>query len=281
MRVPVLTYHSMAVHGNDYRDNDHVAFASDLRTIASLDLHVVGLDDVVRRHRDAEHAAAPRGVEKAVAITFDDGPDFDVCDLPHPMWGSQRSMLDVMRDFAAAVGPGAQPGLHATSFVIASPEARAILDRTCMIGKNWWRDDWWQPAVATGFLGIGNHSWTHNHPSLPPELRAAGGAGGSFGDVASLAVADAEIARAAAYIQAQADNPDASLFAYPYGDASDYLIREYFPVHGKRVGVRAAFTCGARPVTEAASRWAMPRYVCGRDWRSPEDLVALLRDAAG
>lgn len=271
----------MAVHGNDYRDNDHVALASDLRTIASLGLRIVGLDDVVRWHHEAERAVAPRRVERAVAITFDDGPDFDARDLPHPTCGLQRSMLDVMRDFAAAAGPGAQPGLHATSFVIASPEARSILDRTCMIGKDWWRDDWWQPAVATGLLGIGNHSWTHNHPSLPPELRTAGGAGGSFRDVASLAVADAEIARAAAYIRARADNTGASLFAYPYGETNDYLIREYFPLHGERIGVRAAFTCGARPVTEAENRWALPRYVCGRDWRSPDDLVALLRDAAG
>lgn len=281
MRIPVLTYHSMAVHGNDYRGNDHVAFASDLRTIASLGLRIVGLDDVVRWHHEAEHSASSREVDRVVAITFDDGSDFDARDLPHPTCGPQRSMLDVMRDFRAAIGPGAQPGLHATSFVIASPEARSILDRTCMIGRNWWRDDWWQSAIATGLLGIGNHSWTHNHPSLPPELRAAGGAGGSFRDVASFDVAEAEVAQAATYIRAQADNPDASLFAYPYGDASDYLIREYIPVHGERIGVRAAFTCDARPVTEAASRWALPRYVCGQDWRSPEDLVALLRDAGG
>lgn len=110
--------------------------------------------------------------------------------------------------------------------------------------------------------------------------RGAGGNGGTFRDIASFDVAEAEIAIAAAAIRARADGPAASLFAYPYGDASDYLVRDYFPLHGERVGVRAAFTCGAAPITEGTNRWAMPRYVFGHDWRSPGDLVALLRDAA-
>lgn len=281
MNVPVLTYHSLTVQGSDYRDNDHVAFASDLRTITSLGYRVVSLDRVVRWHGDAILGLEPPDAGGTVAVSFDDGTDFDYHDLPHPTCGVQRSMLNLMRDFVAEAGPDAQPDLHGTSFVIASGEARSTLDRTCIVGKNWMRDSWWGAAVATGLLGVGNHSWTHNHPSLPVALRAAGGQGGSFRDVASFDVAEAEIATAAKAIRSLADGPDATLFAYPYGDASDYLVHEYFPKHGARIGVRAAFTCGATPVTERTNRWSMPRYVFGHDWRSPEDLVSLLHDAAG
>src|SRR5690606_8365742 len=38
MRVPILTYHAVNIAGNDYADNDHVAFAADLRLIDDLRL---------------------------------------------------------------------------------------------------------------------------------------------------------------------------------------------------------------------------------------------------
>ena len=31
-------------------------------------------------------------------------------------------------------------------------------------------------------------------------------------------------------------------------------------------------------MTADAPRWRLPRYVCGRDWRSPDGLASLLRD---
>ena len=39
---------------------------------------------------------------------------------------------------------------------------------------------------------------------------------------------------------------------------------------------RASF--GARPMTGGDDRWNLPRYVCGRDWSSPDGLEALLAD---
>jgi hypothetical protein len=47
MRVPVLTYHSNNVSGNDYAGNDHVALAQDLRRVARLGLRIVPLATVV------------------------------------------------------------------------------------------------------------------------------------------------------------------------------------------------------------------------------------------
>ena len=40
-RVPILAYHAINIAGNDYADNDHVAFAADLRLIDDLGLRIV------------------------------------------------------------------------------------------------------------------------------------------------------------------------------------------------------------------------------------------------
>lgn len=280
MRIPVLTYHSMTVHGNEYGNNDHAAFRDDLRTIARARHRIVGLDQVVAWRTTRQGDVPDDG--KFVAITFDDGPDFDFHDLPHPTWGMQRSMLNLMLDFRAEIGAEVQPGLHATSFVIASPEARQVLDRTCMVGRDWWRDSWWQQAIDSGLLGIGNHSWDHNHPTLPAAASyASRRGGGSFRVVDNFDAAEAQIAQASAFLHDRASNRCAGIFAYPYGETNDYLTREYLPRHGKRIGVDAAFSCAPMPVTETSDIWALPRYVFGDDWKSPEELVALLRDASG
>ena len=36
-----------------------------------------------------------------------------------------------------------------------------------MIGAHWWNDAWWQPAIATGLIGIANHSWSRPAPATP------------------------------------------------------------------------------------------------------------------
>ena len=103
---------------------------------------------------------------------------------------------------------------------------------------------------------------------------------GTFRSIDRFDLAEDEIARASAHLKRVAPNPGARLFAYPYGEANDYLVREYFPAEHARIGLDAAFGDGARPMTGDAGRWELPRYVCGRDWRSPEGLEALLRDVS-
>jgi hypothetical protein len=88
-----------------------------------------------------------------------------------------------------------------------------------------------------------------------------------------------QIACAAKLLRAKVPNAGAELFAYPYGETSEYLVREYFPLHGARIGIRAAFACGAMPVTENSNIWTLPRYVFGQDWKTPGELVKVLRDA--
>jgi SAM-dependent methyltransferase len=274
--IPILTYHSLNIEGNDYLGNDHVAFREDLRLLTALGWRIVPLVDVVD-YLGRETSAWP---EKCVAITFDDGTNFDYEDLEHPTAGTQRSMLNIMRDFQLEHSH-AQPALHATSFVIASPQARCDMDRVCILGKGWMSDTWWQPAVASGLFHIGNHSWDHCHDSLK-EIAQRDQLKGTFAGVDNEGDADAQIRRAAAAISRLAPNPGAVLFAYPYGTTSRYLVDDYLPRQAVTGGgfVRAAFSTEPELVTPATNRWWMPRYVCGHHWKSSKELEAILRDAA-
>ena len=269
MRVPVLTYHSINIHGNDYAGNDHVALAADLRLLHRLGRRIVPLATVVDVLLGAAPAAA---VENAVALSFDDGSWFDWHDLEHPSWGPQRGFAGILRDFAAETGAA----VHATSFVIVSPEARAILDRTCMVGRGWWGDEWWPTAQREGLIAIESHSWDHNHDTLPATVQHAQRKG-TFRTIDCWADADAELRQAADWLDARLAPHRASLFAYPYGETSDYLVREYLPRHAHEHRLRAAFGTAPAPVEATADRWHLPRYVCGAHWNDPAGLERLLR----
>jgi len=274
MRIPILTYQPMHIHGNDYAGNHLEALRSDLSQLTEAGFRVVPLRTLV----DAWREGPPDALEgRLVALACDDGADFDYRDLPHPTAGLQRSAFHLLSDFAER-NPGRQPSLHLTSFTIVSPRARAALDEACMLGRGWWSDDWWAEAVATGFLHIGNHSWDHNHEALPVSL-SVGAPRGSFAGIDTAERADHEIRQAVQYLRAHAPNPGDALFAYPYGEANAYLAREYLPSRAAELGVVAAFTARAGFWEASSGRWEIPRFVCGRDWASPEGLRAIL-DAA-
>jgi len=272
MRIPVLTYHALNISGNDYASNDHVAFAADLELITELGWQVAPLHRIV----DELIAKTETLPAKTIAISFDDATDFDYHDLPHPQWGMQRSMLNIMRDFARQHA-GAQPHLHATSFVIASPEARATMDRACVIDKGWINDNWWEPAVAGGLMGIANHSWDHNHECMP-RVAQRNQEKGNFFCIDTDTDADAQIREAARFIAGMAPNASVSLFGYPYGHVNEFLPREYFPRQAASAApfVRAAFGTEAGMITAESNRWNLPRHVCGWHWKSPGELRAIL-----
>jgi hypothetical protein len=273
-RVPVLTYHAVNIAGNDYANNDHVAFAADLRLIDDLGLRIVPLHWVV----DQILGTANRDLFRCVALSCDDGSHFDYHDLEHPTHGPQRSLFNLMGDFAHERGTAAQPDLHLTSFVIASPEAREHIDRQCLIGCGWMSDAWWKPALQSGRVAIENHSFDHNHAAIP--LPGIGGMQrGSFLPVDTRERADAEIAQAARAIDAVIEPARTTLFCYPFGHVNDYLRTDYLPQQQVTHGMRAAFGDGAVPVARDSDRWNLPRYVCGWHWRSPEQLRAILADA--
>ena len=271
MRVPVLTYHGLNVNGPDYASNDHVALREDLALIRRMGLRIVPLHSVV----SGVLGESPDEFERTVSITFDDGAWFDWYDLEHPTWGPQPSLARLMREHRALAGEAA-PDVHATSFVIVSPDARAILDRTCMIGRGWWGDEWWPEASAEGLIAIESHTWDHNHDTLPSTAQRDGRKG-TFRNIDTWAEADAELRQASAWLDGRCPGRTTSLLAYPYGEHSEYLVREYLPRFGHEHGLRAAFTTEPKPVEARADRWLLPRYVCGHHWRAPGELEALLR----
>jgi hypothetical protein len=271
MRVPVLTYHAVNIDGNDYADNDHVAFAADLRLIDDLGLRIVPLRWVV----DQLLGIAERDLDRCVALTCDDGSDFDYRDLDHPKHGRQRSLLNCMADFVKERGSAAQPDLHLTAFVIASPEAREHIDRGCLVDRGWMSEDWWITAQQSGLIAIENHSWDHNHPAV--QLPGIDGMQrGSFLSVDNYERADAEIASATRYIDARIAPQRASIFCYPFSHVPEYVRNEYLPRFHAEHRMDAAMGDGAQPVTMSADRWNLPRYICGWHWKSSEALREIL-----
>ena len=257
----------MNVGGDAYESNDHVALARDLEALTRRGVRVVPLLEIVA----ALESGSLGRLAGCAAITFDDGSDFDFHDLPHPRWGVQPSMLNLLRQAKAR---GGQPTLEATSFVIVSPQARVELDRTCMIGERWWNDDWWRAAEASGLMKVESHSWDHNHDTLRQTV-ATGARKGSF-DLRMREEAEAEIARASELLVEKRGRGGNVLFAYPYGDVSDFLAREYFPRESASHHVRAAFTTEPAPVIEGCDRWRIPRFVFGAHWSTPADFEKLL-----
>ena len=274
MRVPVLTYHAVNIAGNAYANNDHVAFAADLHLIDRLGLRVVPLQWVVEQRL----GLVERDLDRCVALSCDDGSDFDYRDLDYPTHGPQRSLFNLLGDFTAERGSDAQPHLHLTSFVIASPDAREHIDHGALFGRGWMSEDWWPLVERSGLMAIENHSWDHNHATLPSP-GVDGMPRGSFMDVNTQARADVEIGDAARYLNARLAPRRTQLFCYPFSHVPTYLHDDYLPRRGAELGVLAAFGDGAQPVTMGSDRWNLPRYICGWHWKSPEALERILREA--
>jgi peptidoglycan/xylan/chitin deacetylase (PgdA/CDA1 family) len=284
MKGFVLTYHSHHVVGNDYARNDHIALPADLELITAAGCQIVSLDKLVDALFNVAAADSGGGEEKLVAITFDDGPIYDVDDFIHPEFGNQRSFLGIMRDFVSRRGEKAQPRLSGTSFVIASPGARRVIEATydadyTYIGPSSMTDEWWNRAIDTGFMSIANHSWDHLHPALPivahsRQVRA------DFTQVLTDEDADAQIADASRFIAARTDGRSVPFFAFPFGHYNTFLTESYLPSHAQRIGLRAAFTTEPGPISGSENPWCLPRYVCGHDWKRPEELSAILNSAA-
>lgn len=271
MRVPVLAYHAVNISGNEYADNDHVAFAADLRLIDDLGLRIVPLQWVV----DQLIGAVDRDLDDCVVLTCDDGSLFEYEDLDHPGHGMQRSLFNCLRDFIAERGTQAQPDLHLTSFVIASAKAREEIDSRCLVGRGWMGEEWWRQAAESGLMAIENHSWDHNHPCLSsPGID--GMPRGSFLDVDNFARADGEIAAAARFINERIAPQQTRIFCYPFSHVADYLRDEYFPRFAEEHGMLAAMGDGAAPVTTDSNRWNLPRYICGWHWKSADALREIL-----
>jgi peptidoglycan/xylan/chitin deacetylase (PgdA/CDA1 family) len=286
VKAVVLTYHSHHVLAPNYAENDHLALPVDLATITAAGWRIVPLGrivDALEAARGDAHGGDTVPELPLVALTFDDGPAWDLDDFVHPMLGFQRGFAGAMRDFAASAAGWRQPELVATSFVIASPEARRIAESTfdrqyTFLVPGALDDAWWSRALDSGLLEIANHSWDHLHPALPRVAHSAD-ARGDFTRVQSDADADAQIVAAARFLDERTGGRAAPWFAYPFGHWNEFLVADYLPRHRAGTKVRAAFTTEPRAVCRDDDVFRIPRYVCGQHWKHPDELAAILAAA--
>lgn len=267
----ILTWHSVNVLDNTHAGNDLVAFSDDLELLNRLGWTVLPLADALAR-RDA--GTLP---QRVVVLTMDDGSIMDFHDFDHPTCGRQASVFNRLEQFARAQPGDSAHVPHVCSFVIASPEARDELDRVDYMSLGVWPDDWWAQANASGLMSIESHSWDHNHGSLAHTAQRTNQRG-DFRHIETEDECRAEVDQASDFIE-QRSGRRPRFFAYPYGQASDYLRREYLPCNGARLGIESALGCTPEPVESTSDRWFLPRYICGRDWKSVDDLELLLKDA--
>jgi len=272
LKAAILTYHSQNISGNDTSNNDHKALAADLQALHRVGCRFVSVQSLVNSLFGDGVPEPGEDIDRpVVCLTFDDGCDFEVRTLKFAGFGIQPGFLSIMEDFIQQHGKVAQPGLHATSFVIASPDARQIIDQGSLFGQGHMSDNWWRAAANHPLLDIGNHGWDHNHPDLAAQQYARGG----FTVIETLEHCRHQVVQAGEFIQ-DITGQWPQIFAYPFGESSDYIREEFFPEYGNEHRSLAALGTRAGLVSTHSDRWDLPRFVCGRDWKSPIDLLETL-----
>jgi polysaccharide deacetylase len=276
-RIPVLAYHALNAPGIDYESNDHIALEEDLRVIRRLGFSIAPLTQIARYTFSSARSPLDRG--KWVGLSFDDGTDYDFLDFDHPVIGHIKSFKTILEEWSASA-PRAKDAATGVSFVIASPQARKVLDQVCIGGPDRWRDSWWASAAEGGTICIGNHSWDHTHPALE-RIAQRDQLKGTFYGIDNLNDAMAQIVQAQNYIDELTHSKNTKLFAYPYGHVPDFLVNEYFPRYQREHRLVAAFSTDGDYATRGTNRWRVPRFVCQAHWKSPEGLAKILEAAMG
>lgn len=270
-QVPVLCYHSWTVQSDEYVGNDHIALESDLNILAQRGYAIVPTTYLAAVLAGQRNLSELNG-RKLACITFDDGIDLDWHNRPSDSGAPQKSFAQILRE-ANIKRYGKGP--LATSFVIASAEARKQLDGRAWRGQNEWNDDWWAQAAKENIVGIANHSWDHLHPDLD-QVQQRDNLKGSFLVIDNFADAEQQVAAAHTEINRLCKNQILPIFGYPYGHVAPYLQQQYLPEQGERIGLQAAFSTCGRAATPTDSRWAIPRLVCGWHWRTADDFNQML-----
>jgi peptidoglycan/xylan/chitin deacetylase (PgdA/CDA1 family) len=165
--------------------------------------------------------------------------------------------------------------MQATSFVIASPKARTTIDNSAMFGNGWLSDNWWKKAEQSSLIEIQNHSWDHRHPSLVNSGEEE--TLGNFWCVNDFNSCKLQVIQASEIIGERLGKKRPNLFAYPYGQASDYIRHEFFPRFTNIHGIKAAFSTQPEYVHKNSERWFLPRFVFIEHWQSGIELEAIIR----
>jgi peptidoglycan/xylan/chitin deacetylase (PgdA/CDA1 family) len=262
LKIPVLTYHSTNISGNEYHNNDHMALEQDLKLLDKLGIEIISAIELVQWIK-GEVTLAP--TKQYVVLTFDDGCELDFYDWNHPAYGFQKSFYTLLKEYPKKI--------HATSFVIVSPDTRKVLEQTCLAGHKIWGDEWWQKAEDSQLISIENHSWDHVHVTLD-QVEQEENKKGNFKLIKTSKDANAQIKQASVYIDTQITDKKTQLFAYPYGDYNNYLCEKYLPK--EQTSIIAAFTCEASHIDINSNVWKIPRFVCGTDWKSVKEIEEIM-----
>lgn len=256
--VPVLTYHSQNIDGNDYSTNNRHALAADVEAIERAGMRIISLADFV----DWMTGILPvEFARHAVVLTSDDAPIFDYEEVDYRDFGPQIPTRAILED----------SGAHITLFAIASRQARETVGEDALGAPSFMTDRWWREADQSPWASIENHGWDHCHPAVSEPV----GGSGSFFGVSDFRTCDEQVRKAADSIGSVTGRRP-TLFAYPYGESSDYLKKTYLPQHEKQHGMRAAVNTVPQFASRDSCRWEIPRFICGRDWQSPEDFQLIL-----
>ncbi len=271
LKIPVLTYHSANVTGNEYHNNDHIALSHDLEVLNNLGYQVIPaswLVDWLSGRRELSKSG------KFVVLTFDDGVKMDYQDWVFQNHGLQISFLNILKQFANTY-KDQQANVHASCFVIASRDARKSIQKLALSDDSLLGDEWWAAADKSQFLSIENHSWDHNHPDCATTAQKIG-ITGSFDVIDSYDECDQEIRQASKFIHS-ITGKSSFLFAYPWGQYSEYIANQYFPDFQHHHRVTAAFTTEPAHVHSKTNQWLIPRYVCGEQWKSVDELAKIIQ----
>jgi len=242
-----------------YEHNDRVALAADLVRIRQLGFTVLPLATLAQWFAAGEFEQL--GSERFVAITMDDGPLSDYADC-----GAFRSAHSILKDYVLARGPVCGDGPVATSFVLGSTEARRQLG----VEDHWWRD-----SARQNILGIGVHGWDHLANVLDV-VAQRNNVRNDFSSIDCYEDADTHFTRSREYIERNIGMPS-RVFAYPFGQASEYLMDEYLPTYESEHKILACFGTGGKYVTEECSRWYLPRFVHGHHWGTQAEFDQMMR----
>lgn len=268
LRVPILAYHASNITGNVYQLNDHIAFENDLYTLHHAGYQIVPLLWIAQwLHGERDLSALGNRI---IGLSCDDGLDLDYKNGRYFDFGPQRSFYHILKDFVADVGQINQPHAHLTSFVIACQEARKKIDDVSLNSHQLLNHDWWQSAANDDLMAIENHGWDHRHPDIYPTEHA------NFISVEDEDTATKQVIQAKNLIERHILPQKTTQFAYPWGHTNEFLLNEFMPKQAQQAGITAAYTCGAEHVTVDCNPYNIPRYVCGFNWKSPKQLLALI-----
>jgi hypothetical protein len=194
-------------------------------------------------------------LENRVGLSFDDSFHLDVEDTVRPSGSLCPGFLNILKE------SGKSNFTHATSFVIGSGEVEPAPGSADPGNPDRSVTDLWIKAERSGLIKIENHGWLH-HKQPPGDMKAA----------------TRQVCHSSDFIDSVLGYGYCRLYAYPFGCANAFLSGDFFPQQYAIHRIKAAFSTNPKPVSQGDNRWLLPRYVCGRDWRSPEELEILLRE---